>query len=107
MAPVRIWGNANGSDSKSANWKIESSERSRDFRVAPTLWKGASPETKTEHLLSSTKDIRKCSGKNNGRSIGMASPFFWMKRGSNGKKPNYCLAKNSATSSKDGAHRAY
>src|SRR5438876_9194978 len=68
MAPVRIWGNANGSDSKSANWKIESSEHSRDFRVAPTLWKGASPETKTAHLRSSMKDIRKCFGKNRRRS---------------------------------------
>src|SRR5207244_5592945 len=26
----------------------------------------------------------------------MAGPSSWMKRGSNGKKPNYCLAKNSA-----------
>src|SRR5438876_5302003 len=82
MAPVRIWGNANGSDSKSANWKIESSEHSRDFRVAPTLWKGASPETKTAHLLSSTKAIRKCFGRNSGRPAAMAGRSSWMKRGS-------------------------
>src|SRR5207245_7293175 len=38
------------------------------------------------------KDIPKCFGKNSGQSAGMAGPSFWMKRGSKGKKPNYCHA---------------
>src|SRR2546427_2919694 len=42
------------------------------------------------------KGIRKCFGKNSGRSAAVAGPSSWMKRGSNGKKPNYYLAKNSA-----------